>query len=209
MVGREVSRHPEWDLMYAAGLTVQEIADRCHAASPNTVREHVKSRERYQPGTQTKHEAALAVREQDWPSTAWRRRLTQAQAFLAYQGRLPGYGGDRVESSLDDWIGLQRNAYHRGELSTPKIVLMGTLEGWNISARQREWNERWRQHLTELQAYVEDTGRLPRYKRYVTEHEHALGVWLHKQHQGRAEGWLRGWRHQALDAALPGWRSMA
>lgn len=29
MVGWDVSRHPEWDMMFTAGLTAREIADRC------------------------------------------------------------------------------------------------------------------------------------------------------------------------------------
>lgn len=62
MAGWEVSRHPEWDMMYAAGLTVREIADRCHQ-NVATIHAHFQSRERYEPGTRAKHEAALEARE--------------------------------------------------------------------------------------------------------------------------------------------------
>lgn len=67
MAGWEVSRHPEWDMMYAAGLTAREIADRCHQ-NVATIHAHFQSRERYEPGTRATHEAALAARGADRPT---------------------------------------------------------------------------------------------------------------------------------------------
>lgn len=37
--------------------------------------------------------------------------------------------------------------------------------------------------------------------------EQVLGSWLHRQHQLRSESRLKGWRKDALDSAVLGWRS--
>ena len=206
MAGWEVSRHPEWDLMYEAGLTVREIADRC-AQKRNTVHLHLQVREHYQPGLRATHEAALAAREPDRPTTGWRRRLKEAQDFLAVHGRFPHHDGDTIEQSLNTWISEQRRAYHRGKLSTPKIVLLGSLPGWDTSSRQPELDQQWDARLTQFKDHLAATGQLPRYKNYETEHEHTLGVWLHVQHQKRSENTLQPWRLQALNTAHPGWHS--
>ena len=120
MAGWDVSRHPEWDMMYAAGLTVREIADRCHQKR-NTVHLHLQVRERHEPGTRARHETALAARDPDRPTTGWRRRLKEAHDFLSAHGMLPRNDADtQIERSLHTWIARQRRAYHRGELSPPK-----------------------------------------------------------------------------------------
>lgn len=206
MVGWEVSRHPEWDMMYAAGLTVREIADRCHHKR-NTVHLHLQVREQYQPGLRAKHEAALAARDPDRPTTGWRRRLKEAQDFLAAHGRLPNHDGDPVEKALHSWMSEQRRAYQRGNLPTPKIVLLDSLPGWETSSRQLELDRQWLTQLSQVKEHTAATGQLPRYKNYETGHEHALGVWLHVQHQKRTESTLRPWRLEALESAVPGWRS--
>ena len=192
--------------MYAAGLTVHEIADRCQQKR-NTVHLHLHVREQYQPGLRATHEKAFAARDPDSPTTGWRRRLEEAQDFLDLHGRLPHLGGDTVEKSLHTWISEQRRAHHRGNLSTPKLVLLGSLPDWEVSSWQQELDQHWLTRLTELKDYVAATGQLPRYKNHVTEHEHTLGVWLHVQHQKRTAKTLQPWRLKALDAAHPGWRS--
>ena len=206
LMGWEVSRHPEWEMMCAAGLTVREIADRCRQKR-NTVHLHLHVREQYQPGLRATHEAAFAARDPKSPSTEWRRRLTEAQDFLDLHGRLPHHDGDTVEQSLHTWISEQRRAHQHGNLSTPKIVLLGSLPGWDTSHRQQELDQQWLSRLTQFKDYVAATGQFPRYKNYDTGHEHTLGVWLHVQHQKRTENTLQPWRLQALNEAFPCWRS--
>lgn len=68
-VGWETSRHPEWEIMYGAGLTVREIAERVgHARS--TVHRHLQVREFYIPGLRATHEEALAKRPPGWQQRA-------------------------------------------------------------------------------------------------------------------------------------------
>lgn len=206
MAGWEVSRHPEWDMMYESGLTVREIADRCQRKR-NTVHRHLQAREHYQPGLRARHEAALAARDPDHPTTGWRRRLTEAEVFFTAHGRLPNSGGDQAEKSLHSWMSGQRRAYHRGDLSTPKMVLLSGLTDWNTATPQMNLDQHWYTRFCQLQEYFDTTGQLPRYRNHETALEHTLGVWLHTQHQKRAEETLQTWRRVALDTALPGWRS--
>ncbi|WP_283461277.1 Helicase associated domain protein [Arthrobacter sp. H35-D1] len=112
-----------------------------------------------------------------------------------------------VEAPLHTWIIAQRRAQNRGTLSRPKIVLLGSLPGWETSSRQFELDEQWLTRLSQFKDYIAATNHLPSYKNYETEHEHTLGVWLHVQHQKRAEKTLHPWRLEALNSTHPGWHS--
>lgn len=73
VVGWETSRHPEWEIMYAAGLTVREIADRVGWAR-STVQRHLQVRESHIPGLRATHTVARAKRP-----PGWQRRSKQEQ----------------------------------------------------------------------------------------------------------------------------------
>lgn len=206
MTGWEVSRHPEWDMMYKAGLTVREIADRCHQ-NVATVHSHLKVREKYQPGLRASHEAALRDREPDRPSTKWRKCLEEVLRFQSTYGRLPMSGGDSHEQRMFRWIATQRRAFNQGRMSKAKEALLDSLPGWSIDTHQQELDERWRVKLLDLQDYVSEFGTMPRYKNFASKREHTLGVWLHNQHQRRTEQKLQKWRLEALNVAIPGWTS--
>ncbi|QCY47750.1 Hypothetical protein GcLGCM259_2035 [Glutamicibacter creatinolyticus] len=208
MAGWGVSRHPEWDMMYAAGLTVREIADRCRQ-NIATVSLHLRVREKYSPGLRDTHEAALAARGPDRPSTLWRKRLTEALAFQDMHQRLPRSDGDEIERSLAHWVADQRLSYMKGRMSVPKIVLLDDLRDWHINAHQQELDQKWRYQLAAVREFINYTGRLPRYSKFESEHERILGVWLHNQHQRRAENTLQHWRLAALNETLPSWHSYA
>lgn len=82
---------------------------------------------------------------------------------------------------------------------------MGEVNGWTIS-RQNQLDQRWRERLIELAQFIRAHAAMPKYRNHSAEHERALGVWLHKQHQARTEGRLSQWRLDALSTARPGWR---
>lgn len=208
MTAWEISRHPEWDMMYAAGLTVREISEQCHRGVA-TIHAHFQARERYEPGTRARHEAALAARELDLPTPQWRARLDEAVEFLADNGRLPKASGSEAEISLHGWVARQRRSYWRGQMSRAKVFLLERLGGWKIDSHQESLDRQWEDKLAQLETYVNQHGQMPRYRTFASEDERSLGVWLHKQHQRRAEGKIAGWRHVALDEAVPGWRSRA
>lgn len=203
-----MSRHPEWDMMYTAGLTVKEIANRCHQ-NKATVALHLRVREKYSPGLRATHEAALAARDPDRPKTQWRNRLNEALEFQDTHQRLPRSDGDETERSLARWIAGQRNVYLKGHMSVAKIILLDPLNGWHINTHRKDLDEKWSSQLSALKDFVDSTGRLPRYRKYETEHERILGVWLHNQHQRRSENTLQPWRLAALNDTLPSWHSYA
>ncbi|MGP5525167.1 helicase associated domain-containing protein [Glutamicibacter arilaitensis] len=208
MVGWDVSRHPEWDMMFTAGLTAREIADRCKQ-NIATVHLHLKNREKYDPDFYTKHVEALEARGPHRVNTKWRRRVTEAQDFYSSQGRLPLRTGDVSEHSLANWIAEQRLLYERDELPQAKLVLLEPLTGWNVNARTRDMERRWRNKLELFSDFVATEHRMPRYRTYATPEEHALGVWLHNQHQRRTENRLELWKLEALNEEVPEWRSRA
>lgn len=192
--------------MYMSGMTVREISD--FTGRPlSTVQRHLQVREFYDSGIRAVHEAANSARDPGWPTTHWQRRYKATQIFLATNGRLPTASDDEEEASLARWVSHQRALHLRGELPDIQITLMDMLPGWTFRKPLANRDDHWRERLARLQAFVAETGAMPRYKRYDSEHEHGLGVWLHTQHQGRAEGRLRQWRLEALNEALPGWHS--
>lgn len=205
MAGWEVSRHPEWDLMYLAGLTVREISDLCRQV-PATVHSHVRVREKYEPGYQAKHEEALNARGPNRPTTLWRKRAAEAADFFATFGRLPKSDGSRAERSLHRWISVQRRAHQDGKLPESKVVLLQKVTGWNERTKQQDLDLHWREVLEQLKSFVDEHGSLPRYKTFESDLEHSLGVWLHNQHQMRTEEKLLEWRRQELNRSVPGWR---
>lgn len=206
MVGWDVSRHPEWDMMFTAGLTAREIADRCKQ-NIATVHLHLKNREKYDPDFFAKHTAALEARGPYRITTKWRRRVKEAQDFYAMHGRLPRSTSKPAERSLAEWVAEQRRLFERNELPQAKIVLLEPLPNWNVSARAREREMQWKKKLALFIAFVDAEQRMPRYRSYATEEEHALGVWLHNQHQRRTENRLELWKLEALNEANPGWCS--
>lgn len=192
--------------MYKSGMTVREISD--FTGRPlSTVQRHLQVREFYDSGIRAAHKTANAARAPGWPTTHWQRRYKAAQNFLVETGRLPSERDDDEESALARWVARQRSSHLRGELPDIQVILMDMLPGWTYREPAMNRDEHWRERLADLQAFVTETGAMPRYKRYDSELEHSLGVWLHTQHQGRAEGRLRQWRLEALNETLPGWRS--
>lgn len=186
MVGWEVSRHPEWDMMYTAGLTVREICDLCHQV-PATVHLHVRVREKYEPGYQAKHEAALNARGPHRPTTQWRQCLAELTDFYTAKDRLPTANSDYAECSLHRWLWVQRRAFDAGNLPDSKVALLQKNPGWNERAHCHELDLHWLETLNQFKAFVDVHGFMPRYKTYDSEAKHALGVWLHNQHQMRTK----------------------
>lgn len=92
-------------------------------------------------------------------------------------------------------------------MSAPKIILLDGLVGWSIDMHQQELDEAWRAKLTSLVEFTATYKRTPRYQNHSSEAERVLGVWLHVQHQKRAEGTIQPWRLERMDAAFLHWQS--
>lgn len=208
MTSWNISRHPEWDQLLLAGITVREIAELCHRG-PATIHYHLRRREHYEPGFRAKHEAAVASRGKARPSSMWRRRANELTAFHAEYKRVPRTTGDRAERSLHAWLAVQRKNLQAGQLPAAKILLLQDVPNWHIDPRQFELDERWQARFEALVQYVAEHGHFPHYRTYASEKERSLGVWLHNQHQSRSEKKLAAWRCDALEEAFPGWSSQA
>lgn len=206
MTGWDVSRHPEWDLMYKAGLTTREISEICHK-SVATIAAHFQKREEYEPGFKALHDLSLENRDPKRPSTRWRQSLKRACLFLEENNRLPRIGGSADEKNLYNWISRQRYDDDRGELSAAKIFLLKNLPGWEVAPKDLEYSRNWRTRLQQLRIFIDAEGRMPRYHNHLSEPERQLGVWLHIQHQRRQENSLTYQRLMDLNTTAPGWNS--
>lgn len=195
-------------MIFTAGLTAREIADRCKQKIA-TVHRHLKNREKYDPDFYTKHVKALEARGPHRVNTKWRRRVKEAQDFYTTHRRLPLRTGDSSEHSLALWIAEQRRLYERNELPKAKLVLLEPLPGWNVNSQKQEIEMRWRNKLVMFIDFVATEHHMPKYRTYATPEEHTLGVWLHNQHQRRTESRLDLWKLEALNEEVPGWRSRA
>ncbi|WP_411805108.1 helicase associated domain-containing protein [Arthrobacter sp. LAPM80] len=187
-------------------MTVQEIADFAGRAR-STVHRHLQVREACNEGLRAEHDAAREARGPAWPPTRWQRRYKEVQDFFKTNGRLPAVDGDEAERDLEKWLKSQRTLHRRGALPAIRITLMDMIPNWDVSSPRTTLDDHWRDRLCDLTAFVAESGQMPRYKKYSDESEHVLGVWLHTQHQARAEGRLLSWRLGALDSALSGWHS--
>lgn len=206
MVAWEISRHPEWDRMYLAGLTAREISDLCHQKI-STVHRHLRVREKYQEDFKETHYKELASRHPDRPSTQWRIRLNELNEFVVSNGRLPERNGNQHEISLYSWLSIQRASHYRGAMSPGKTYLLGSIPNWCGSSREEILQHNWMNNLNETADYVTNHKEMPRYKNFSDDREHKLGVWLHIQHQKRSQGTLSEARFRALERFIPGWRS--
>ncbi|MEV8143794.1 helicase associated domain-containing protein [Specibacter sp. NPDC078709] len=153
------------------------------------------------------HDAARLALGPDWPTTRWQHLYKAAQEFYKLNGRLPTVSDGENEQKLATWLHTQRIMHRGGDLPAIKVTLMDMIPDWVGTTWQTTLDDRWRQRLDELVAFVDEAEHMPRWSRHSSEHEHALGVWLHTQHQWRAEGRLLEWRLAALDEAVPGWHS--
>ena len=193
-------------MMYAAGLTVQEIADRC-GRPRSTVQRHLQVREEYEPGLRATHQAAYEKRVPAWASLQWHQSLADVKTFLTTHGRLPIRDDTGPGRTLHMWLKQQRTARTKGTLAPEKEEALSSLGDWATPDHQKTREDHWRAQLARLASYIDEHGEIPRWHRHETETERALGVWLHIQHQNRLEGTLPQWRLQAIEHAIPGWRS--
>lgn len=193
--------------MYTSGMTVHEISDYTGRAR-STIHRHLQNRDAAGEGLRAVHDAARLALGPDWPTTRWQHCYKDIQDFFRVNGRLPTANDGENEQKLATWLHAQRTLHRSGDLPAIKVTLMDMIPDWEGTTWQMTRDDRWRQRLDELVAFVAKAEHMPRWLRHSSEHEHGLGVWLHTQDQRRAEGRLLEWRLVALDAAVPGWLSI-
>ena len=185
---RGESRHPEWDLMYRKGLTVSRISSLCRAGR-ETVGRHIRVQRAKFPDMQAEHEACRPQHIAKTPGPSWLANVEALSALVVAEGRYPTSSeSDSQRRRLAHWLSVQRRDQRAGRLTQAKLAALNVLPAWQQNQRfdlaQKQWHER----LMELQAFVHERGRWPRFRKASSEAERSLGVWLHAQRQKASRG---------------------
>jgi hypothetical protein len=191
--------------MYRRGLTRGQIAELTGAA-PATVGYHLGLVRRLEPGLQSEHDA---VSRKPARLTAHEtERLQQLVAFVQETGQYPSRSSDDVsERTLAEWLGRRRHEAADGTLTPALQKGLGVLPEWRGVPRAVAEEARWQARLKALAAYRASGQDWPRDKATITGEEHELGVWLHTQRFMLQRGELALAKAEALDNAVPGWRT--
>ncbi|MFJ5696582.1 helicase associated domain-containing protein [Arthrobacter sp. NPDC093139] len=202
---RDAAPNQEWVLMYRGGLTQARIAELVRAPA-STVRYHLRIAAAADPGLRPAHEAA-AVRK-TMVTAQGLERMQQLVAMVQETGRYPSTNAESTsERTLASWLQRRREDARAGTLPPAFREGLAVLPGWEGKPRAEADEERWQVRLTALVAYRAAGNDWPRHKAFITGEEHDLGVWLHTQRYKARRGDLDPQKTDALDAAVPGWRT--
>lgn len=114
--------------MYAAGLVVREIADRCQQ-NVVTVSLHLRVPEKHFPRLRARQQVALASLGTDCPKTLSRDRLQEEFEFHTNHHRLPRTNRNETWRSLARWIAIEEVSGSRlRRLGFSRLVSVGFLQ---------------------------------------------------------------------------------
>ena len=142
----------------------------------------------------------------------WQDRLTALTDYRAAGQDWPRHQATAgsEEHRLGVWLHRQRFELRRGELAPRKVeALDAAVPGWLAGRRRGTLADeaRWQARLAALTAYRAAGQDWPKYRAKAGSEEHRLGVWLHAQRIRHRNGKLNAARAEALNAAVPGWRT--
>lgn len=158
-------------------------------------------------GTGTKREEGRS----DRPAQVTPRglgRMNDVIAMVREQGRYPSTTSPNVsERSLATWLRRRRREAEAGTLDPAFRNGLAVLPHWQDTPRATADESRWWKRLAALKAYRASGQDWPRHKGATSAAEHQLGVWVHTQRFKLCRGEMTPAKAQALDAAVPGWRT--
>ena len=100
----------------------------------------------------------------------------------------------------------ERRRYRAGNLTDPrKAHLNEELPGRLTPPKADCERALWQQRVTELEQFVREHGRYPRYKKAMNSSEKVLAVWLECQRHCLRAGKLERLREAWLNSAAPNW----
>jgi hypothetical protein len=202
---RDAAPNAEWVLMYRCGLTRARIAELVRAPA-STVGYHLRVAAAADPGLRQAHKAAVA--RKTMVTAQGLDRMQQLVALVQETGRYPSTIAESTsERTLASWLQRRREDARAGALASAFGDGLAALPGWEGKPRVEADEDRWQARLTALSAYRAAGNDWPRHKAFVTGEEHELGVWLHTQRYKTRRGELDPQKANALDAAVPGWRT--
>lgn len=137
----------------------------------------------------------------------WHGQLIELRDFIATHGRYPASRGTAPrEAALYVWLTAQRSAFVSLTLGFEKARAMSILGDWVTPDRELEWEHRWWERLAQVQEFVAEYGRHPKYRHIAPGPERILGVWVATQRHDLLNGKISAERVSGLDEAVPWWR---
>ncbi|MET3932374.1 hypothetical protein ABIE00_000420 [Arthrobacter sp. OAP107] len=163
--------HPEWTLMYRMGLSRKKIAELARV-KVSAVTAHVTAVKAADPVLKTDHRAAAAAAtSQAAPGT---KRMYQLLAVVEATGRYPSRNAeDKAERELAQWLRRRRRDADAGILNPVIAAGLSVLPDWRRKPREAREDEKWRDHLQRLAAYLAAGNPWPRTTPGVTGPEKA------------------------------------
>jgi hypothetical protein len=204
---RKAAPNAEWVLMYRGGLTRGQIAKLVGAAT-STVGYHLAIARSTNPGLQSAHEAAAALKTRHAATPQGLDHTRELLAFVKETSRYPSRtGGTLTERTLAAWLQRRREDARDGTLARAYRDALAELSSWQTPSRAEADEARWAERLAALVEFRAAGNDWPRHKAFVEGPEHDLGVWLHFQRAKARRGDLGEAKEQELDRSLPGWQS--
>lgn len=198
--------NPEWVLMYRKGLTGDRIANLVDAAK-STVGYHLRIARTLDPGLKAEHEAALETKPTHF-TTHGLERTRQLVSLVQETGQYPSrQSPSETERTLAAWLQRRRQDARAATLVQEYRDGLAALPGWETPSRADADEARWQRRLAALVAYRDAGSDWPRHKAVTIGEEHDLGVWLHYQRFRARRGELAAGKVDALNIAVPGWRT--
>ncbi|WP_461171174.1 helicase associated domain-containing protein [Arthrobacter sp. Z1-15] len=199
----------EWFYMWTKGLDPWRIAVLCRVPY-RKVYDHIRTRITYHPELlgqrlMVHDHPALPPGGLKKPKPTWEERAADLADFRQVHGRFPR-GYLEGESSLYSFLQSQRGRYRAGKLlESRKHYLDENLSGWLTPPKAEREHTLWQQRLGELEKFLRETGRYPRYKTAASSAEKVLAVWYTHQRFRIRSGKLSELREKKLGRAIPGW----
>lgn len=199
----------EWFYMWTKGLDPRRIARICRVPY-RTVYDHIRTRVNHNPAL-----FGQRLMLHDHPQLppgglenrrpTWQERAVELAEFRQAHGRFPrGYIDG--ESSLYSFLQYQRKQYRAGRLpESRKLYLDENVSGWLTPAKTERERAMWQQRLGELEIFLRERGRYPRYKSAADPLEKSLAVWVARQRHCFRTRQMAEERERQLDSAAPDW----
>ena len=197
----------EWFYMWTRGLDPQRIATVCRVPY-RKVYEHIHARVSYKPERfgqrlMLHDHPKLPPGGLPKPKIPWAENADRLSKFTREHGRLPrGYLDG--EGPLYTFLQYQRKQYRSDKLpSSRKSYLDEHMPGWLTPPKKEREDALWAQRVEQLEAFVRDQGRYPRYKTAKHPEEKVLAVWVDRQRERQRLGKLDPSRQQQMNN-IPG-----
>lgn len=200
----------EWFYMWTRGLDPWRIAVLCRVPY-RKVYDHIRTRTMHNPDLfgqrlMVHGQPALPPGGLKKPKPTWEERSAELVDFRRVHGRFPR-GYLEGEGTLYSFLQNQRRQYRAGKLiDLSKRCLDEQVPGWLTPPKAERERALWQQRVTEVETFLRERGRFPRYKTAVDSSEKVLAVWLERQRHCLRAGKLGQPRESQLNAAAPGWQ---